>query len=42
MVQGVEEARVADLLLKKLEGLHRDPQPFAAPTAMPATSAAPF
>ena len=37
MVQGVDEARVADLLLKKLEGLHRDPQPFAAPTAMPAT-----
>ena len=37
MVQGVDEARVADLLLKKLEGLHRDPQPFAAPTAMPPT-----
>ena len=37
MVQGVDEARVADMLLKKLDGIRRDPHPFAAPVAMPAT-----
>ena len=37
MVQGVDEARVADMLLKKLDGIRRDPRPFAAPVAMPAT-----
>lgn len=37
MVQGVDEARVADMLLKKLDGIRRDPRPFAAPIAMPAT-----
>ena len=37
MVQGVDEARVADMLLKKLDGIRRDPHPFAAPIAMPAT-----
>ena len=37
MVQGVDEARVADLLLRKLEGIRRDPQPFALPMAMPRT-----
>ena len=31
MVQGVDEARVADMLLKKLDGIRRDPHPFAAP-----------
>ena len=35
MVQGVDEARVADLLLRKLEGVRRTPQPFAAPMGMP-------
>ena len=30
MVQGVDEARVADMLLKKLDGIRRDPHPFAA------------
>lgn len=28
---------VADMLLKKLDGIRRDPRPFAAPVAMPAT-----
>ena len=37
MVQGVDEDRVADMLLKKLDGIRRDPHPFAAPIAMPAT-----
>lgn len=37
MVQGVDEARVADLLLRKLESIRRDPQPFALPMAMPRT-----
>ena len=37
MVQGVDEDRVADMLLKKLDGIRRDPRPFAAPIAMPAT-----
>ena len=37
MVQGVDEARVADMLLKKLDGIRRDLRPFAAPVAMPAT-----
>ena len=36
MVQGVDEDRVADMLLKKLDGIRRDPHPFAAPIAMPA------
>lgn len=35
MVQGADEARVADLLLRKLEGLSRTPQPFALPMGMP-------
>lgn len=35
MVQGADEARVADLLLRKLEGLSRTPQPFAPPMGMP-------
>ena len=33
----VNEARVADLLLRKLESIRRDPQPFALPMAMPRT-----
>ena len=37
MVQGVDEARVADLLLRKLESIRRAPQPFALPMAMPRT-----
>ena len=28
---------MADMLLKKLDGIRRDPRPFAAPVAMPAT-----
>ena len=36
MVQGADEARVADLLLQKLQHLVRQPQPFAAPMGMPA------
>ena len=36
MVQGADEARVADLLLQKLQHLARQPQPFAAPMGMPA------
>ena len=35
MVQGVDEARVADMLLRKLEGVRRTPHPFAPPMGMP-------
>lgn len=35
MVQGVDPARVADRLLKKLQSVPRAPQRFAAPLAMP-------
>lgn len=37
MVQGADAARVAELVLQKLEGVPRDPQPFAPPTAMEPT-----
>lgn len=36
MVQGADEARVADLLLQKLQGIRRAPQPFALSMGMPA------
>lgn len=36
MVQGADEERVADLLLQKLQGVRRTPQPFASPMGMPA------
>ena len=36
MVQGADPARVADLLLQKLQGIARDP--FAPPMGMPATA----
>ena len=42
MVQGVDEARVADLLLSKLESIRRDPQPFACPHRDAPHPAAPF
>ena len=35
MVQGADEARVADLLLQKLQGVQRMPQPFAPNMGMP-------
>lgn len=38
MVQEADPARVADLLLQKLQGIARDPQPFAPPMGMPATA----
>ena len=37
MVQGADEARVADLLLQKLQNVQRTPQPFAAPMGMAPT-----
>ena len=37
MVQGADSARVADLLLQKLEKVHRAPQRFASAMAMPIT-----
>ena len=35
MVQGADEDRVAGLLLQKLQGMPRTPQPFAPPMGMP-------
>lgn len=35
MVQGADEDRVAGLLLQKLQGVPRTPQPFASPMGMP-------
>ena len=35
MVQGADEDRVAGLLLQKLQGVPRTPQPFAPPIGMP-------
>lgn len=35
MVQGADEDRVAGLLLQKLQGVPRTPQPFAPPMGMP-------
>ena len=37
MEQGVDAARGAEKLRKQLDGIRRDPHPFAAPVAMPAT-----
>ncbi len=37
MVQGADEDRVAGLLLQKLQGVPRTPQPFAPPMGMPQT-----
>ena len=36
MVQGADAQRVGELLLQKLQGVRRAPQPFAEPLAMPA------